>query len=173
MAQAGLVVLVPEAERLVGPFRDRFDPSAATGMPAHVTLLFPFVAPEAMTLQLADELAALFAAHPAFDYAFGEPRRFPDTLYLPPEPDAPFRALTQAIWDRYPEAPPYGGAHAEIVPHLTIGHAAEPSALDAMAAEFEIAAVDRLPITGHAGGVTLVDNLSGRWEIRATFQFGS
>jgi hypothetical protein len=32
-------LVVPEAEPLVKPFRDRYDPSAAAGVPAHITLL--------------------------------------------------------------------------------------------------------------------------------------
>ena len=37
--QSALVVLVPEAEGLVKDFRDRYDPSATAGVPAHITLL--------------------------------------------------------------------------------------------------------------------------------------
>ncbi|HEX9447459.1 MAG TPA: hypothetical protein VF920_05740 [Dongiaceae bacterium] len=35
--------LVPEAEALVGALRARFDPSASQCVPAHVTLLYPFL----------------------------------------------------------------------------------------------------------------------------------
>ncbi len=45
-------------------------------------------------------------------------------MWLAPRPDRPFRDLTTAVWRRFPEAPPYAGAYAEIVPHLTIGHGA-------------------------------------------------
>jgi 2'-5' RNA ligase len=172
LAQAALVVLVPEAERLVGPFRARFDPSAAAGMPAHVTLLFPFIAPEAMTIQLVGELTTLFAARPAFDFSLIGGRRFPDTFYLAVEPEVPLRALTQAIWDQYPDVPPYGGAYADIVPHLTIGHATEPTRLAKIEAEFAAAAHGQLPIHGRITAATLVDNVSGRWESRASFPLG-
>ena len=40
--ESALVALVPEAECLVKTFRDRYDPSAALGVPAHITLLYPF-----------------------------------------------------------------------------------------------------------------------------------
>ncbi len=42
-------------------------------------------------------------------------------VWLAPEPDAPFRALTAAVWNRFPEVLPYGGAHSDNVPHLTLG----------------------------------------------------
>ena len=38
-----VLVLVPAAEPVVGPWRDEMDPSARQGVPAHVTVLFPFV----------------------------------------------------------------------------------------------------------------------------------
>ena len=37
------VILVPEAEAIVGRWRQRYDPSAAVGMPAHITLNYPFL----------------------------------------------------------------------------------------------------------------------------------
>ena len=42
-ANPALVVLVPEAEASVGRLRQRYDPSAAVGMPAHITLNYPFL----------------------------------------------------------------------------------------------------------------------------------
>ena len=44
--ESALVVLVPEAEAVARPFRDRYDASAAAGVPAHITLLYPFKAPD-------------------------------------------------------------------------------------------------------------------------------
>jgi hypothetical protein len=40
--ESALVVLVPEAEAATKPFRDQYDPAAAAGVPAHITLLYPF-----------------------------------------------------------------------------------------------------------------------------------
>jgi len=42
LIEVAIVVLVPEAETLVEPFRKIFDPSAAKGMPAHITINYPF-----------------------------------------------------------------------------------------------------------------------------------
>src|SRR3954470_1036237 len=41
--EAALVVMPPGAEPVVKSFRDRFDPVAALGMPAHITVLYPFI----------------------------------------------------------------------------------------------------------------------------------
>jgi hypothetical protein len=46
------------------------------------------------------------------------------------QPDRPFRDLTAAAWQRFPETPPYAGTYTEIVPHLTIGQDAPRPVLD-------------------------------------------
>jgi 2'-5' RNA ligase superfamily len=55
-----------------------------------------------------------------FSFELRELRRWPDVLYLAPEPPAPFVALTEAFVASYPEHPPYEGAHETVVPHLTV-----------------------------------------------------
>src|SRR6185312_14804244 len=44
--RTALIVAVPEAETAVGALRREHDSSAALGVPAHVTILFPFLPPE-------------------------------------------------------------------------------------------------------------------------------
>lgn len=39
---------VPEAEACVGELRARHDPSCALGVQAHITVLYPFMAPSAI-----------------------------------------------------------------------------------------------------------------------------
>jgi hypothetical protein len=115
--ESALVVLVPEAEALVKPFRDRYDPSAAAGMPAHITLLYPFKSPDELDDAVLADLRHCFARFAPIRYALASTRRFPvDVLYLAPEPDEPFRRLTLAIWERYPDTPPYGGKWPDIIP---------------------------------------------------------
>ena len=91
--ESALVVLVPDAEVLVKPFRDRHDPSAAVGVPAHITLLYPFIAPDESGSAVLDDLRQCFQRFPPFDFSFAESRRFPGVLYLAPEPAEPFREL--------------------------------------------------------------------------------
>lgn len=62
MSVSAVVLQVPEAEALVGALRERLDPSARLGVPAHVTLLHPFMAPERIEAGIAARLAALAAA---------------------------------------------------------------------------------------------------------------
>lgn len=167
--QSALGVLVPEAEALVKPFRDRYDPSAAEGVPAHITILVPFKPPEALTAEVLETLRRLFAGFTRFTFALTEVRRFPDVLYLAPAPDTPFQALTQAVVDRFPETPPYGGAFDHVVPHLTIAQTAEAEQLNQITQDFERASAGKLPISAAVTEVVLLDNASGPWRFRARF----
>ncbi len=167
--ESALVVLVPDVEVLVKPFRDRHDPSAAVGVPAHITLLYPFIAPDEIGPAVLDELRRCFDRFSPFDFSFAETRRFPGVLYLAPEPAEPFRELTLAIWDRWPSTPPYGGQHPDIVPHLCMAQISDELQLDAVAEAFGSASAGKLPMRATAQEVTLMDNSSGRWQLRATF----
>lgn len=101
-----------------GPFdkvRKELMPATVTaGIPFHVTLLSPFG-------QLADEARAFFAEHKPFDFALTRLASWPDVLYLVPEPDDELRALMRALHARFPDWPPYGGIHDEVIPHATLG----------------------------------------------------
>jgi hypothetical protein len=168
-----LVVLVPEAEAAVKPFRDRYDPSAAVGMPAHITLLYPFKPLDEIDEGVLDELRHCFTRFAPIAFSLGAIRRFPvEVLYLAPEPDEPFRQLTSAIWGRYPQTPPYGGKWSDIVPHLSVAWLADERQLDAIASEFVAASREKLPIQATASEVALMDNRSGHWQVRATFCLG-
>jgi 2'-5' RNA ligase len=154
-----LILAVPEADPAVGALRLQHDPSAALGVPAHVTILFPFAPPE----EIDDAaLRELFAAHASFDFVLDRVERFPEgAVWLHPEPSEPFIALTRAVWRRWPEFPPYEGLHDEPIPHLTVSD--QPLELDV-----------RLPIGARATHVTLIEQeeQGGRWSRRAAYPLG-
>ena len=164
MPRTALVVVVPEAEPLVGGWRERYD-NASLGIPAHVTLLFPFVSTEAVDDALLDELRALFATQPSFSFSLPRVARFPDVAWLAPVPDAPFRRLTELIFSSYPDYPPYEGIHDEVIPHLTVG-VGDTTLQD----EIDAALTPRLPIHAEARHVTLlVEDDEGRWRVGDEF----
>ena len=167
--QSALVVLVPEAEHVVRPFREAHDPSAALGMPAHITLLFPFLPPSRITRAVVDGLATCFGRFQPFRFSLREARRFPGVLYFVPDPDDPFRVLTMAIWRQSPETPPYDGKHPDIVPHLSIAQINDEIQLDAVAKDFARSSANSLPIAAAATQVALMDNGSGHWKIQRLF----
>jgi hypothetical protein len=161
-----LVILVPEAEPVVGELRARHDPAAAVGVPAHVTILYPFVPAPEVTDTLRREIGELVRHHAAFEYRFRSLERFDDgTVYLVPEPAATFRELTAAFAARWPDYPPYGGVHADVIPHLTVGEA-----LGARADSVQAAASGALqhhgPVQGRATAIVLMaGDARGMWSV--------
>ncbi|MEJ8646196.1 2'-5' RNA ligase family protein [Streptomyces sp. MS1.HAVA.3] len=166
--QTGLIVRIPEAEPAVRAWRERLDPSARAGVPAHVTVLFPFLDESRIDALVHAALADVLSTHRAFDLRFETCGRFPEALYLTPEPDAPLRRLTEAIAARWPEAPPYGGRFAEVVPHLTIAQGQE----DAVLQDIEADLIGRLPLTSHVASVELLVHDGSKWHVRASFALG-
>jgi len=119
--ETAVIVAVPQAEPVVGEHRQQLDVAAGWGVPAHVTVLYPFVAPQAISDTLITTLAAVVRSVSAFDVCFVRTRWFgQDVLWLDPEPAQPFRELTAAVWRAFPQHPPYGGAYVDVIPHLTI-----------------------------------------------------
>jgi hypothetical protein len=153
MPRTALIVPVPEAEPQIGELRLAHDPSAARGVPAHVTILFPFLD----TAELDEAAVADLISHfPAFDFELDRVERFPEgATWLHPSPSMPFVDLTAAVWQRWPGRPPYEGAFDEMIPHVTIS-------------ETPIDVQLQLPIAARAREVTLIEEAetSGRWTTR-------
>lgn len=143
----------------------RFDASAAVGMPAHVTVLAPFLDIDRCTEPVLAELGAVIGAHRPFAVRFDRCGRFPDVLYLAPEPDQPFRALTSAVAARWPEAPPYGGQFAKVIPHLTVAHRQAPEVFD----QVETAFAAQLPVEATVSSVSLFVSNGHTWQRRTEF----
>ncbi len=163
-SESALVVLVPEAEALVGPFRERYDPSASAGMPAHITINYPFLPMEPNWYVALERLDEVLAGCSGFDFSLFEIRRFPDVLYLAPDPERPFKHMIGAVASAFPDSPPYAGAISEVIPHLTVAQVDDAEALSKIAAAFARAAEDHLPIAGRVESVWLMDNRGGRWK---------
>ncbi len=159
--RTALVIVVPEAEPLVGHLREQYDhPAGGLGVPAHVTLLFPFG-------DDADGLEELFAGVAPFDFSLSHTARFVEepVLYLAPEPADAFVRVTEALVARYPEFPPFGGEYDTIVPHLTVGYDVPKDVEERLRPS--------LPIHARAETVTwLEERPDGRWAKRRRFLLG-
>jgi 2'-5' RNA ligase len=151
--QSALLLTVPAAEAAVGPHRARLDPSARDGVPAHITVLYPFLPPAEIGPDALAGLSRLFAGVPRFAFTLDQVRWFGESVvWLGASDELPFRALTELAAEAYPACSPYGGIHEDVVPHLTIGQGGEVAELGA-AAE---AVRPLLPIVTEATEVTLM-----------------
>src|SRR5436309_15506199 len=101
MGRTALIVAVPEAEAAVADIRRQHVASAALGVPAHVTVLAPFVDGNEID---EEALAQLFAMFPAFDFVLDRLERWDEGIvWLHPEPSQPFEDLTAGVWGRWPD----------------------------------------------------------------------
>ena len=152
-------VTLPSAlERL----RRRDTDVAALGVPAHVTVLYPFVPTGLLTPSIRDAVARIASAAGRFTVRFERVERWPGVVWLAPEPAAPFGRLIAAACAAFPSYPPYGGTIDEPTPHLTI---AEGGAIDADATV--AAANPHLPFERAVSAITVIAEQSpGRWRVR-------
>lgn len=167
VAETALLVPVSEAEPLVRSHRHALDPVAPLGVPAHVTVLYPFVPPAEVDQDVCEAVAGVIERFTAFDFTLGEVRRFPGgVVYLSPEPAEPFVEITDALVRRWPDHPPYGGAYADVVPHLTVAAANGGADTSTLLTELN----GGLPIRARADAVWLMEGQhDDRWAIRAVF----
>jgi 2'-5' RNA ligase len=175
--ESALLVPVPAAESAVGRHRARLDEAARDGVPAHITVLYPFVPPAGIDTTLLAALGRMFTGHAAFRFTLDKVSWFDEeVLWLGPRDPAPFTALTDLACRAFPSCPPYGGRHAEVIPHLTIGRAGGPQALGAAAESVR----PRLPIEAIATEVILMvgprvgtpGTPPGQWRTIAAFPLG-
>ncbi len=160
-----LVVRLPPA---LEALRLRSIADAQQGVPAHVTLLYPFAGEAQLDERVLGVVAAIAARHAAMRLTVGEARRFPDTLYASVEPDAPLRALHEDLTAAFPTLPLYGGAFP-FVPHVSIVEGPgvqEPEALDDPA-------WTTLPVSHDIDAIDLITGRRGRWATRRRFPLGT
>jgi 2'-5' RNA ligase len=171
LPETALICRVPEAERYIARYRERFDPSARRNVPAHVTILYPFMPPAQVDSGVIDELRAIATAVRCFEYRLAETRRFPVALYLAPQPEDSFAALTAAVFRAFPDYPPFEGKFATVVPHVTVAHADEAQLCE-IEVELRIALASGSPLRARCSEMVLIENSSGRWEELQRFPLG-
>ena len=168
------MVTADAAEFILAPWRAHHDRSAIERrIPAHITILFPLVAAAAVDDDMLAALAELYVPVASFAYELARLDSFPGTVWLRPEPAAPFHALIARTRAAFPGSPPYGDPTLDPVPHCTVGVAGDPGQLTAIMAEMQAGLAPVLPIRCEATAVSLLEERAdATWWRRATFPFG-
>jgi 2'-5' RNA ligase len=160
--QSAIIIPVPDAEPVVERYRQEYDPVAAAGVPAHITLIVPWLPPDEIDDGNLAELADVLSSTTAFEFRLTRVRWFGrGVLWLAPDPAEPFIKLTTMLSDRFGTLP-YDDEFDEVVPHLTVGHATDGVELDSL--EGAIAAA--LPIDCRAGEVRVMVGDGRTWSTR-------
>jgi hypothetical protein len=172
--ETAVLVLVPEAEAAVGELRARLDVAASWGVPAHLSIVYPFVPPAAVDGDVLARLTDAVGTVPAFDCAFPSTAWFgDDVLWLAPDPAAPFLRLIEAVVGAFPAHLPYGGIYDDPVPHLTVGERRLGRSAELKAAEEAVRV--HLPLRARVDRAVLLAGRRERdsWVPVAEFGLGS
>ena len=135
---------------------------AADGVPAHVTLLYPFVGRNGLDASIRRKIASVAVRHAPFDYTMTGPERWPDTIYAAVEPAEPFVHLQADLAAAFPEYPIYGeGSDFKFTPHITVA--------DGQAAERDDSQHDpgwaALPMLGRAAWLDVIATDGTKWDL--------
>ena len=171
--RTALFVEVPVDAR-VDEFRQRhLAATVARGLPAHVTVLFPFAAATGIDARLLADAAEHFGSISAFSAELTRVERFDAHVWLAPEPRDRFTALLTETYARFSELPPYGDAFAEAVPHLTIAEVRPWESVEPLVQQAEHELGAGLPFRFEVDRVALFEELAdGTWRQADSFGLG-
>jgi 2'-5' RNA ligase len=161
LSSSGLVLLAPELGPVIDDLRARHDPAARQGMPPHVTLLYPFMDPVKFGPSRRARLAEVIRGFPALELSFSKIGRFPEVLWVAPEPAEPIAAMVQAIAAAFPDFPPYGGQFETVIPHVTVAHG---EGLDLAALEPQLRGRFPRPVTARVDAVSMFTTVRRKWR---------
>lgn len=168
-----LIVPMAGADPVVRPLRRARYGDGDAGMPAHVTLLYPFLPQEEIDGRVRSRLRGLFHHYSPFHVHFRRTVRKEGLLYLDPEPADPFVALHGEIRREWPALLPYGGKFGlDYTAHLSIAYG-EDGRIDpnGFFGPLEAALEPHLPLQAHAQAVWLVVRRDEHWVHQGTFPF--
>ncbi|MGH3845329.1 MAG: 2'-5' RNA ligase family protein [Pseudonocardiaceae bacterium] len=165
--QTGLVIPVPAADPLLTLVETRHPGTVRQGVPAHVSLLYPFIDAAELDEQVSRALSELFIEQAPMLVEFVECYRRGGFVALRPAPIVELTELTRKAHDRWPDVVPYEGVYGDVEPHVTV--ATRASEETAMTIEQEV--TEQLPISAELREAWLVA-FEGRWALRGRFEFG-
>ena len=162
--RTALILIVPEAESVVATFRARYAAeSLAKRIPAHITLLIPYVAASRLDDVAVSSAREHFGSFAPLDAELVEVGRFTEHVWLAPSPREPFVGLIQDTCRRFPESP-YGETFPNPVPHLTVGQATPSLSAEEIARTAEEELGPQLPVAFRVDAAwLLVEQEDGTW----------
>lgn len=167
--QTGLVLPVPQAQPVLSEIAQRF-PEAVREVPAHISLLYPFLPHETCDVDVITALSEIIAQTGPLGVRLSACERRGEFAALRPEPLDPLRALSGSVRRRWPHLVPYDGRFGEVDPHVTVALHTTPERARTVAEEI---VAPHLPIIAELRFAWLVAFVGGRWAVRHEFEFGN
>jgi 2'-5' RNA ligase superfamily len=173
--QTGLILAMPGLAIGVRNWRRAALPGSRLDVPAHLSVLYPWVDREPIE---EDRLRVLDATRDLrrFVVTFREVGTFPGFIWLRPDPPDAVGAVYGAVAGAFAELSPYAGKHPHVIPHLTVA-TCEPEETPRLAAR--VAAALANPLLPELGGfeaegidVALRGSEEEPFEVRRLATFG-
>lgn len=166
------MIEVDTVEHLVGHWRRRYDPSARLGVPAHITVLYPFREPSSVGQRDMAALARVASSVPRHPFTLSAIGEFPGVVWLRPSPDGWFRELTRLLSSSFPDCTPYRGEFPDPQPHLTVGQFTDPEQQRRVLLAFHSEIAAMLPRQCEATTLSMfVSDSTGAWSPAGRFPF--
>lgn len=135
------------------------------GLVPHLTVLYPW-GPAPVEVRVIERAAAAVAGTGSISMHFDRLDTFESGIVYAAlsDPD-PVVDLIHRVAAAFPDTPPYGGEHADPVPHLTLGRCS-PSDLPATLADVTVHTRDIVPFEVHLDELGVLEQgLDGRWSV--------
>jgi 2'-5' RNA ligase len=121
-----LIIPPPKVQTFAFSLRELYDTEWFNRVPAHITLLYPFV-PSDQVDATAARLRTICADFPPFELTLDQYGSFEDALFLEPSNPGPILELYQHLAHTFPEYPIYEGEYADdFRPHMTLARFENP-----------------------------------------------
>ncbi|WP_316690539.1 2'-5' RNA ligase family protein [Pseudonocardia sp. H11422] len=134
------------------------------GVPAHLTVLYPFMPASVLTEEVVSRCRELCSGTGPLTVRFERCEVAPGIVGLPPVPSGPIEGLTRSFVEEWPDYRPYGGAYGDTpAAHATAALGAAAEEANAIAAW----ASALLPVTAELRAAVLVELTASGWAERA------
>ena len=168
------VILIPvlNINVIVDKWRKLYDKVSNHGIPAHITLLYPFRHPSVIDDNALSILSNFFNKVSPFQFSLDKINTFPNVIFLEPNPRELFIDLTKQLADIFPDTLPYDGKFPEINPHLTLAQLSEKDDSQIILQNINNDLAPQLPINVIVKEAWLMEeDDNGEWSIRSKFPF--
>jgi 2'-5' RNA ligase len=171
MDSAVTLFLADQAPELAKAHDELYPERIPENIPLSITLLYPFAPREELTDEQLRMLRGFFASRHPLSFDIARVAQWPDrsrAVYGVPEPEETLRSTMLALWELFPEFPPYGGAD-DPPPHASLTLAGDDETL----AHVESHLDGVLPAHFDVDEAVLMEEAEPDvWRVRETFPFG-
>jgi 2'-5' RNA ligase superfamily len=174
MDTAVSLFLADQAPEVARAHDELYPERVSENIPLSITLLYPFASREELDEDQLRMLRTFFASRHSLTFDIVRVAQWEDgsrAVYGVPEPEHALRSTMRALWELFPEYPPYGGAD-DPPPHasLTLDGGEDP---DETRARVERRLEGVLPVHFHVEEAVLMEEREPDvWQVRETFPFG-